>query len=180
MYRITKSRVSSAVAAGLLTTLVLGSVALADTSSEETTYTGCLTTRGSLTKVAAEDEPLRRCNRRETQVQWTANQAQVDDLNDRVAALEALLGDGGPLGYYTVNSENVAVAPGTVGTATAVCDAGDPVTGGGVDAGGAADVVLFDSFPPDSSSWEVSIINTGTLGINIGVTAYARCADIGS
>lgn len=164
----------------MLAAVVLGGVALADTSDEETTYTGCLTTRGSLRKVAVGDEPLRRCHRRDTQVQWTANQTQVDDLNARVAALEALLGDGGPLGYYTVTSEQVSVAPGTVGTATAMCDVGDPVIGGGFKAGGTTDVVLFASFAPDSGSWEVSIINAGTHGINIGIAASARCADVGS
>ncbi len=51
---------------------VLGAVALAQSERDETVYTGCLHKAGVLRKVAVGDEPIRKCNRNETQMSWNA------------------------------------------------------------------------------------------------------------
>jgi hypothetical protein len=72
-----------------------------------------------------------------------------------------------------------SVADGGVKNISVSCDPGDVVTGGGFDAGGSQDTVIFDSFPEDASTWNVGLLNpSGGVTAEIGFKVYAVCADI--
>ena len=62
------------------------------------------------------------------------------------------------------------------GTATATCNPGDAVTGGGFD-GGTNDVYLVEQSFPGASAWTVTIHNY-TWNATANLIAYAVCADL--
>jgi hypothetical protein len=86
-------------------------------------------------------------------------------------------GPPGVLGFSTVASNPVSVpGGGSSGSASATCDSGDVVTGGGFEAVGAAFFFAEVSAPTGADTWTVTGKNfTGTA---IDLIAYAVCADV--
>jgi hypothetical protein len=74
-------------------------------------------------------------------------------------------------GIYVVQSPLVNTGIGVYGTATAACDAGDRVLGGGHHTG-ARHIYVGRSFPETDSSWTVSV---EPIDVAIGWYAYAVC-----
>ena len=72
---------------------------------------------------------------------------------------------------YVVQSPLVTTEIGDYGTATAACDAGDRVLGGG-HLTGASHIYVGRSWPDTDSSWTVSI---APIDVAIGWYAYAVC-----
>jgi hypothetical protein len=87
------------------------------------------------------------------------------------------VGPTGPAGVgttYQVSSPEVTTNVGQYGTATATCNAGDRVLGGGHNTG-AADVFVGRSYPDTVGSWTVSV---KPMAISIGWFAVAVCLDV--
>jgi hypothetical protein len=64
-----------------------------------------------------------------------------------------------------------SVDPGVIRVVQIACDSGQTVVGGGMSSDGA--VVTFDSYPLNSTTWEVGFGNLGSGAAN--VSAYALC-----
>ena len=93
--------------------------------------------------------------------QCKGNEQQLD-----LAALGLSLGS-----IYVRESEEVITPIDTYGTATAICDAGDLVLGGGHNTG-ATRVLVGRSFPDTPGSWTVSVVSPD---VAIGWFAVAVC-----
>ena len=83
-------------------------------------------------------------------------------------------GSGGPGTTYLRQSAEVTTPLGQFGTATATCNPGDRVLGGGHNTG-AADILVGRSYPDTVSSWTVSVKPTA---VGIGWFAVAVCLDL--
>ena len=80
----------------------------------------------------------------------------------------------GPVSTYLAQSAEVTTGIGQFGTATATCNPGDRVLGGGHNTG-AADILVGRSYPDTVSSWTVSVKPTA---VGIGWFAVAVCLDL--
>ena len=80
-------------------------------------------------------------------------------------------GSGGTPSTYIVSSPVVFTSNGNVGVATAACNPGDRVLGGGHETG-ASNISVGFSFPDTAGSWSVALKPTG---VDIGWQAYAVC-----
>jgi hypothetical protein len=82
---------------------------------------------------------------------------------------------GGLKGYQTVATVGM-LTPNSVGPFFATCPAGTEVIGGGALTNGGAGAFLQASYPQTSTEWLVSIDNTTSSTISVGVTAL--CASV--
>lgn len=141
---------SGALAVALLTTN------LASASPETTTITGCLTSKGSLTKVSAGATPLKACGKGETQVSWSSGAPNV-------AITTATLGDA-PAGAARALAlgDNVVITPTSVTWTIDDSTDATPCTGDG-DRSCFVASVPYDAGTPVASATAQAILVEGVV-----------------
>lgn len=86
-------------------------------------------------------------------------------------------GATGLLGSITYVTDASSFAANTMGTATAVCPAGQVAIGGSFRLNGAAGLEMFTNAPASNfSGWTAQAWNAS--GVSATITAYAYCADV--
>jgi hypothetical protein len=143
--------------------LVLGGIAYAAIPDSDGVIHGCYGNSNGQLRVIDEGHT---CKNNETALDWNNQGAQGDPGEPGT----------GISNVYTRQSEATPLSAGAIDNASATCDPGDLLLGGGYSTNNSGDVFASDSRSA-LSSWFVVATNTSTSD-NRFVVAVAQCADI--
>ncbi len=189
MRRFPKARASTFIVVMVATMMVFGA-GLAVAKSHSDIYTGCLTGRGKIRKVAISSEPDRPCNSNQTQIGWNETGPAGRRGATGPVGPQGPQGNTGPtgtgLGGYVIASETENVDPfDGYAVADVQCPSGKVLTGGGamirvggVRVFGIVPMKIVASYPYDSTTWRATATESGLGTLTAWeLDVYAICVD---